>query len=58
MIPHSLCVLSHMVVTSLFRLAFTEKAWEDAVQGPGDREFISNHDGNGNDVYLEMGDPR
>ena len=26
-----------------------EKAWEDAVQGPGDRGLISNHDGNGSE---------
>ena len=49
MIPRGLCVLSHIVVTSLFRLALTEKAWEDTVQGPGDRELISNHDGNGSE---------
>ena len=49
MIPHGLCVLSHMVVTSLFRLVFTEKAWEDAVQETGDRGLISNHDGNGSE---------
>ena len=49
MIPHGQCVLSHMVVTSLFWLALTEKAWEDAVQGPGDRELTSNHNGNGSE---------